>query len=100
MGLRCVWSVVVMTRVLLTHEGYHEATSDDKNGFKATISFRYMHLQTSSDHINGSVQERHNSIANALELRLSCTNPLISSGADPSFQSPVSGHNLLLFVSQ
>ena len=28
-------------------------------------------------HIDGLVQERHNSIANALELRLSCTNPLI-----------------------
>ena len=26
-------------------------------------------------HISGLVQERHNSIANALELRLSCTNP-------------------------
>ena len=25
-------------------------------------------------HIDGLVQERHNSIANALELRLSCTN--------------------------
>ena len=30
-------------------------------------------------HINGLVQERRNSIANALELRLSCTNLLISS---------------------
>ena len=28
-------------------------------------------------YINGLVQERHNSIANALELRLSCTNPSI-----------------------
>ena len=27
------------------------------------------------DHINGLVQERHNSIANAMELHLSCTNP-------------------------
>ena len=26
-------------------------------------------------HINGLVQERRNSIANALELRTSCTNP-------------------------
>ena len=31
-----------------------------------------------SGHINGLIQERHNSIANALlELRLSCTNPSI-----------------------
>ena len=28
-------------------------------------------------HIDGLVQERRNSIANALELRLSCTNPSI-----------------------
>ena len=28
-------------------------------------------------HIDGLVQERHNSIANALELRLSCINPWI-----------------------
>ena len=28
-------------------------------------------------HINGLMQERHNSIANALELCLSCTNPSI-----------------------
>ena len=41
-------------------------------------------MQTSSlmqnahgNNIDGLVQERHNSIANALELRLSCTNPLI-----------------------
>ena len=30
-------------------------------------------------HINGLVQERRNSIANALELHLSCTNPSIQS---------------------
>ena len=28
-------------------------------------------------YMDGLVQERRNSIANALELRLSCTNPLI-----------------------
>ena len=32
-------------------------------------------------HIDGSVQERRNSIANALELHLSCTNPSIFTGA-------------------
>ena len=31
-----------------------------------------------SHHINGLVQERRNSIANTLELHLSCTNPSIS----------------------
>ena len=33
---------------------------------------------THNSHINGLVHERHNSIANTLELRLFCTNPLIS----------------------
>ena len=30
-------------------------------------------------HLDGLMQERRNSIANALELRLSCTNPSIES---------------------
>ena len=33
---------------------------------------------STSQHFDGLVQERRNSIANALELRLSCTNPLTS----------------------
>ena len=33
--------------------------------------------QTIGQHINGLVQERRNSIANAMELCLSCTNPSI-----------------------
>ena len=37
---------------------------------------------TRRKHINELVQERRNSIANALELRLSWTNPLISLSAD------------------
>ena len=32
-------------------------------------------LLKQTDHINGLVQERRNSIANAMELRLSCANP-------------------------
>ena len=45
-------------------------------------------------HFEGLVQERRNSIANALELRLSCTNPLIwqQNCLDPGYvQCPV-GH--------
>ena len=38
------------------------------------------------NHIDGLVQERRNSIANALEIRLSCTNPSISSNANVSCQ--------------
>ena len=34
-------------------------------------------LQWISQHIDGLVQKRHNSIANALELCISCTNPLL-----------------------
>ena len=34
-------------------------------------------LRSSDPHIDGLTQKRRNSIANALELRLSCTNPLI-----------------------
>ena len=34
-------------------------------------------LTVKYDYIDGLVQGRRNSIANALELRLSCTNPLI-----------------------
>ena len=33
--------------------------------------------QETSHHLDGFMQERRNTIANALELRLSCTNPLI-----------------------
>ena len=38
------------------------------------------------DDIDGSVQERHNSIANALELCLSCTNPSIYMDIDEFVQ--------------
>ena len=41
--------------------------------------FKLIHVYKSGpiDHVDGLVQERHNSIANALELRLCCTNPLM-----------------------
>ena len=35
----------------------------------------YQYEITLDEYIDGLVQERHNTIANALELRLSCTNP-------------------------
>ena len=51
-----------------------------------------------SHHINGLVQDRRNSITNALELRLSCTNPSISKLAPvPPLYGPVAqyeGHQL------
>ena len=38
-------------------------------------------LDMSNHHIDGLMQERRNPIANALELRLSCTNLLIYAGS-------------------
>ena len=37
----------------------------------------YVVLLVEIEHLDGLIQERRNSIANALELRLSCTNPSI-----------------------
>ena len=34
-------------------------------------------IHSTAHDMDGLVQEKHNSIANALELHLSCTNPLI-----------------------
>ena len=39
--------------------------------------FPTLHRSTKTDDIDGLVQERRNSSALAMELRLSCTNPLI-----------------------
>ena len=36
-----------------------------------------VYVQYDDNHFDGLVQERRNSIANALELRLSCTDPSI-----------------------
>ena len=47
-------------------------------------------------HINGLMQERRNSIANALELRLSCTNPSIYSPCNYwSIRALMSAWNIL-----
>ena len=43
-------------------------------------------LKNGKSQIDGFVQERRNSIANAMELRLSCTNPLrCNMAAEPCF---------------
>ena len=44
---------------------------------KIQIKFAIKNHKWCNDYINGLVQERCNSIANTLELRLSCTNPSI-----------------------
>ena len=43
----------------------------------AVLSWEILNCIMFIDHLDGLVQEKRNSIANALELRLSCTNPLI-----------------------
>ena len=45
---------------------------------KMICEYSQNRAQDSTAYIDGLVHERHNSIANALELRLSCTNPSIS----------------------
>ena len=44
---------------------------------KSKVKLPDIIVSTVSDDTDGLVQERRNSIANALELRLSCTNRLI-----------------------
>ena len=52
---------------------------NDNNIFHISIVWHNVKGQYCMNHIVGLVQERHNSIANAMELRLSCTNPSICS---------------------
>ena len=42
---------------------------------KSLVKCPPVHVTKSIPYFDGLVQERRNSIANALELRLSCTNP-------------------------
>ena len=44
--------------------------------------------------IDGLVQERHNFIANALELRLSCTNPSIFAATSLAFLMMMPCHDM------
>ena len=57
---------------------FHLMTSSC-NSFIITMAIhnQQQRLYNYAAHINGLVQKRRNSIANALELRLSCTNPSI-----------------------
>ena len=75
----------VLDKFLWCHKGSEmlELTSH-KNKlcgiFFSNLFIRYICMDTDAwnkEYIDGLVQERHNSIANALELCLSCTNPSI-----------------------
>ena len=77
--------------VVLSVGGIHHNTCETQNYLSNAVQLQIPLLQTpyytvlaltisnaySTWYINGLVQERRHSIANALELRLSCTNPSI-----------------------
>ena len=74
------------TTTFTSHHIKHRAYAKELHLFAQTFGMAYKLLvfqicyDTSSNgrrqqHLNGLVQESRNSIANALELRLSCTNP-------------------------
>ena len=54
---------------------YNESHLWEMGGHRTRI--KLASHQVKKDHLDGLVQERCNSIANAVELRLSCTNPFI-----------------------
>ena len=55
----------------------HRALSSMSTNLNFLCHLSVKELYKTQVHIDGFVQERHNSIANAMELRLSCTNPSI-----------------------
>ena len=63
-----VWGCVVT--IILLNSVHRDHIAPPMNRRHMTVA-----ICTNMDHIDGLVQERRNSIANALELRLSSTNP-------------------------
>ena len=61
-------------------ERIEDAWAGRENGAKIDYQGTRRYIHHIYLHIDGLVQEIHNSIANTLKLRLSCTNPLIYSG--------------------
>ena len=51
-------------------------------------------------HLHGLLQERHNSTANALELRLSCTNPLIYNWQCHQYNDTNTHHSKIITVKR
>ena len=62
-------------------------------------SLGYLFSRSKCDNIDGLVQERRNSIANALELHLSCTDPSICFASTIS-KAQKCGHSQWLFANQ
>ena len=63
-------SVDKMVKIVQTLEDYNTL-------HEIPIMYYCAFQQDSGLHLDGTVQERHNSIANTFELSLSCTNPSI-----------------------
>ena len=59
---------------------YASSTGSPHQAFNSLAVAAYCMSLSARAYIDGLMQERRNSIANALELCLPCTNPLISSG--------------------
>ena len=76
-----------------THQGF--GIQNTIGGLNFGINFISEYSNTTYDHLNGLVQERHNSIANALELCLSYTNPSTFS----QFYLARSGSQTSIFLS-
>ena len=62
-------------RWILTHWGVDQKDEILQITFHNAFFWRQICVSRLKFHFDGLVQERHNSTANALELRLSCTNP-------------------------
>ena len=76
------------------HQNYHSKYS--KSHFHAKLNSK-LHSKEPTvhiPHIDGLVQERRNSIANSLELRLSSTNPLIQNGCSSPCLEVLSIHGV------
>ena len=56
-------------------EAYIDVLVQDYSNSIAIAHWSYCSFAQGHRHIEGLAQERRNSIANAMELRLSCTNP-------------------------
>ena len=62
----------IVSLIKLSHQLYFSKYETPWHAFDGTVKIIFFVI---AQHIDGLVQERRNSIAKALELHLSCTNP-------------------------
>ena len=75
------WHFIVST--MLVRDQYIHRYKQASGKYFCRVRWKYCNTNCSVSNIDGLVQERHNSIANALELGLPCTNPSICTDATP-----------------